>query len=102
MRRCARGDYAIAREALFNASRYADATRIALEIDYSENTFVMHIRDNGRGLDESVAAVGCRPGHWGLQGMRERAHCIGATLDIANQPGAGTIITVAVPGKKAY
>jgi signal transduction histidine kinase/ligand-binding sensor domain-containing protein len=94
--------YAIAREALFNASRYAEASRIVLEIDYSGSAFVMHIRDNGRGLDESVAAAGHRPGHWGLQGMRERANCIGATLDIASQEGDGTIVTVTVPGKKAY
>jgi signal transduction histidine kinase len=94
--------YAIAREALFNASRYAEASRIVLEIDYNSSAFVMHIRDNGRGLDESVMAAGCRPGHWGLQGMRERANCIGATLDIASQADEGTVITITVPGKKAY
>lgn len=94
--------YAIAREALFNASRYAGASRIVLEIDYSGGAFVMHVRDNGRGLDESVAAAGCRPGHWGLQGMRERASGIGAALDIASQAGEGTVITVTVPARKAY
>jgi len=94
--------YAIAREALFNASRYADASRIALEINYSGSAFVMRIRDNGRGLDKSVAAAGNRPGHWGLQGMRERANCIGAALDIVSQAGDGTVITVTVPAKKAY
>lgn len=94
--------YAIAREALYNASRYANASHIVLEIDYSGSAFVMHIRDNGCGLDESVKATGCRPGHWGLQGMRERATGIGATLDIASDTGEGTAITVTVPGKRAY
>ncbi|MYM66021.1 histidine kinase [Pseudoduganella sp. FT55W] len=94
--------YAIAREALFNASRYADASRITLEIGYSSSAFAMHIRDNGCGLDESVMASGCRPGHWGLQGMRERANLIGATLTIASEAGEGTIVTVTVPAKKAY
>ncbi|CAN7532152.1 triple tyrosine motif-containing protein [Pseudoduganella sp. LjRoot289] len=91
--------YAIAREALFNASRYSDATRIELELEYSASAFVLRVRDNGKGLDESVAAVGHRPGHWGLVGMRERARGIGAGLDIASKPGAGTVITVTVPGR---
>jgi signal transduction histidine kinase/ligand-binding sensor domain-containing protein len=94
--------YAIAREALFNASRYAEATRIELELEYGGSAFVLRIRDNGRGLDESVAAAGHRPGHWGLVGMRERAGGIGAALEIGSQPGAGTQITLTVPGKRAY
>lgn len=94
--------YAIAREALFNASSYANAGRICLELEYSTGAFAVRIRDDGRGLDESVAAAGHRPGHWGLVGMRERAGCIGAVLEIASKPGAGTQVTVTVPGRKAY
>jgi signal transduction histidine kinase/ligand-binding sensor domain-containing protein len=94
--------YAIAREALFNASRYADASRIYLELEYGSSAVVVRIRDNGRGLDELVAAVGHRPGHWGLVGMRERAHGIDASLVIDSKPGAGTEITLIVPGKKAF
>jgi signal transduction histidine kinase/ligand-binding sensor domain-containing protein len=94
--------YAIAREALFNASRYADASRIELALEYDTSAFVMRIRDNGRGLDESVAATGHRPGHWGLVGMRERANCVGASLEIDSKPGVGTEITVTTPGKSAY
>ncbi|MFB9290082.1 triple tyrosine motif-containing protein [Pseudoduganella plicata] len=94
--------YAIAREALFNASRYADATRIELELGYGAAAFLVRVRDNGRGLDETVAAAGHRPGHWGLVGMRERAGGIGAVLAIDSAPGTGTAITVTVPGKMAY
>lgn len=94
--------HAIAREALFNASRYADATRIDIELVYGAAAFVVRIRDNGRGLDDVVAAAGQRSGHWGLVGMRERASCIGALLAIDSKAGAGTRITVTVPGKMAY
>ncbi|GGY27658.1 sensor histidine kinase [Pseudoduganella albidiflava] len=94
--------YAIAREALFNASRYADASRIELDLEYGSRAFTVRIRDDGRGLAESVAAAGHRPGHWGLVGMRERASCVGATLEIASKPGAGTEITVTLPARKAY
>ena len=94
--------YAIAREALFNASRYADATRIELTLEHGADALLVRVRDNGRGLDESVAAAGHRPGHWGLQGMRERANSIDATLEIASAPGAGTEITLTVPARRAY
>nr|WP_315399448.1 triple tyrosine motif-containing protein [uncultured Duganella sp.] len=94
--------YAIAREALFNASRYADAGRIVLELSYQSDAFVIRIRDDGRGLDEPVAAQGHRPGHWGMVGMRERADGIGASLDIESKPGKGTSITVTVAAKTAY
>lgn len=57
--------YAIAREALFNASRYAAASRIELELEYGASAFAMRIRDNGCGLEEPVLAAGGRPGHWG-------------------------------------
>lgn len=94
--------YAIAREALFNASRYADASRIELELDYNASAFVLRIRDNGRGLDDAVAAAGHRPGHWGMVGMRERAHNIGASLAIESKPGVGTEVIATVPGRMAY
>jgi len=94
--------YAIAREALFNASRYAGASRIELNLDYGSESVIVRISDNGRGLDQSVAVTGHRPGHWGLVGMRERAACIGADLEIDSEPGKGTAITVSVPAKKAY
>lgn len=94
--------YAIAREALFNASRYADASRIELSIDYGNEALTVRISDNGRGLDEIIAASGQRPGHWGMVGMRERANCIGASLEIDSKPGEGTAITVILLAKRAY
>jgi nitrate/nitrite-specific signal transduction histidine kinase len=40
-----------------------------------------------------------KPGHFGLQGMKERAERIGATLEIMSAPGKGTTITMTVPGR---
>jgi signal transduction histidine kinase/ligand-binding sensor domain-containing protein len=94
--------YAIAREALFNASRYAGAANITLELDYGTQVFAVRIRDDGRGLPDRVAKAERRDGHWGLVGMRERASCIGASLEIASQAGRGTLIPVTVAGAVAY
>ena len=94
--------YAIAREALSNAARYASAARILLEVDYGATAFTLRVHDDGRGLDESVVQAGGRPGHFGLLGMRERAVIIGAILRMTSQSGAGTALTVVVPAPQAY
>ena len=35
--------------------------------------------------------------HWGLAGMRDRAHRAGGTLEISSEPGRGTVVSVALP-----
>ena len=94
--------HAIAREALFNASHYAQASSIELELAYGARDFVLSVRDDGRGIDADVAAAGHRSGHWGLVGMRERAAAIGGRFEMASAAGEGTWITVVVPGKSAW
>jgi signal transduction histidine kinase len=93
--------YRIAREALQNAFVHAHATTIEAEITYAERLLRVRIRDDGMGIDSSVMATG-REGHWGLQGMRERAQQIGAQLEIWSKAGAGTEVDLLVPGSIAY
>jgi signal transduction histidine kinase len=93
--------YRIAREALQNAFRHAQATKIEAEITYSERLLRLRIRDDGKGIDSKLL-VGGRDGHWGLPGMRERAEQIGARLDIWSEVGAGTEVELRIPGAVAY
>jgi len=93
--------YRIAREALRNAFSHAQASEIEAEITYSEQLLRLRIRDNGTGIDPNVVETG-REGHWGLQGMRERAQQIGAQLEIWSQAGAGTEVDLSIPGSIAY
>jgi signal transduction histidine kinase len=93
--------YRIAREALQNAFRHAQATKIEAEITYADRLLRLRIRDDGTGIDAKVMATG-REGHWGLQGMRERAQQIGAQLEIWSQPGAGTEVDLRIPSSVAY
>jgi signal transduction histidine kinase len=41
-------------------------------------------------------------GHFGLNGMRERAETIGGSLDVWSKPGFGTEIAVNIPAAIAY
>ena len=93
--------YRIAREALQNAFRHAQATKIEAEITYGERLLRVRIRDDGKGIDPKLLDAG-RDGHWGLPGMRERAGQIGAQLDIWSEVGAGTEVELRIPGAVAY
>jgi signal transduction histidine kinase len=94
--------YRIAREALRNAFRHARAQKIEAEITYSDSEFLLHVRDDGGGIDPEVANQGARAGHWGLPGMRERAKSFGGKLEVWSGHGAGTEIELSVPGTIAY
>jgi signal transduction histidine kinase len=93
--------YRIAREALRNAFQHAHAKKIEAEITYGVRVLRLRIRDDGKGIDSKLLNTG-RDGHWGLPGMRERAHEIGARLDIWSETGAGTEVDLSVPGSIAY
>jgi signal transduction histidine kinase len=93
--------YRIAREALGNAFQHAQASNIEGEITYSERLLRLRIRDDGKGIDRRHLNAG-RDGHWGLQGMRERAQQIGGQLDIWSEVGAGTEVDLRIPGSIAY
>jgi signal transduction histidine kinase len=93
--------YRIGREALGNAFQHAGATKVEVEVTYDRAMVHMRVRDNGRGIDEHTLDGG-RPGHWGLRGMRERAHVIGGKLVIWSRPGVGTEIHLGIPTDVAY
>jgi signal transduction histidine kinase len=93
--------YRIAREALRNAFRHAQASTVEAEITYDERHLILRIRDDGKGIDPKHLVAG-REGHWGLPGMHERARQIGAQLDMWSEIGAGTEVELRVPGSIAY
>ena len=85
--------YLIGREALINAFRHSEATRIEAEVDYRQRWLRILVRDNGRGIDPETLRSG-RHAHWGLLGMRERAAGIGAELRIRSRHGVGTEVEI--------
>src|SRR5262245_5513570 len=93
--------YRITREALRNAFNHARAHRVEAEIAYGERAFRMRIRDDGERIHPRTLEEG-RAGHYGLQGMRERAKQVAGTLDIWSRPGAGTEIDLSIAGAIAY
>jgi signal transduction histidine kinase len=94
--------YAIAREALINALTHSGGRNVEAEITYDRQQFRLRIRDDGRGIEPEILKAGARPGHFGLQGMRERADRIDAQLRLWSRAETGTEVELLVPATTAY
>ena len=91
--------YRIVQEALTNVRKHAAAHRVRLAVSVHGGRLVVEIEDDGRGIGERAResrGTGPLPGY-GLRSMRERADRIGASLEIRNRAGGGTVIRVALP-----
>jgi signal transduction histidine kinase len=90
----------IAQEAVTNALKHGAPRTISTNLRYEEERVILRVTDDGRGFDQT-AAPGAEAGHFGLQGMRERAAALG-TITIESSPGGGTTVEVGVPRKDRH
>ena len=92
--------FRIAQEALSNAARYAEATRVIVTLEYRNDSVHLEVRDNGRGLpfDEGAPEA---VGHYGLSIMRERAEQMSGQFRVESAPDQGTSIQVHVSASPA-
>jgi signal transduction histidine kinase len=79
----------IAREALINVERHAQATQASMEWICTPSHASLTIRDNGVGMLFGAGRVDS----YGIKGMRERADAIGAKMTTESSP-TGTVIRV--------
>jgi two-component system sensor histidine kinase UhpB len=91
--------FRIAQEAITNVVRHANASRIDIQLDYTQNNIYLRVEDNGQGFntDSILKKKPGQPTAWGLLGMVERASLVGGTCNILSHPGKGTLIEVNVP-----
>jgi signal transduction histidine kinase len=88
--------YFCALEAVQNATKHADASRIDIRITEEGDRISVEVKDDGRGL-----GTGGRTGQGtgsGLLNLRERVAAVGGDLDLEGTPGQGTMVRVSVPG----
>ncbi len=76
----------IAREAVSNAVRHGEASRVTIALRPSGENVEFEVTDNGRGFDPAATSSN---GH-GLENFSERAHELGAKLSVTSMPGQGT------------
>jgi PAS domain S-box-containing protein len=85
--------YRITQEAIHNAVKHGNASRIEIELAKSDSGLSLTIKDDGVGFE--VAAV--RKSGMGLRVMRYRAGSIGAVLKIKSEIGCGVEIHCLLP-----
>ncbi|GAA4569245.1 sensor histidine kinase [Planotetraspora kaengkrachanensis] len=80
-----------AQEALANVRKHARAGAVTVTLEYTPETAVLTLRDDGVGLDPSTAEG------YGLRGMRARVEQVGGALTLTSPPEGGTVLSAVVP-----
>jgi signal transduction histidine kinase/ligand-binding sensor domain-containing protein len=89
--------YRIGREAIGNAFKHSECSKIEVELAYAARGFQMRVRDDGKGIEPAILTAGGKPGHWGIYNMVERAQKIGASLEFSSQLDGGTTLELRLP-----
>ena len=84
----------IGQEAVSNAIRHSNATRIEVQLRYETDSLNLVVRDNGCGFDLPDHRIST--GHFGILVMQERARKIGGSFRIDTSPSIGTEIALEV------
>ena len=95
---CSTAIFRISQESLTNVARHARATRVNISLKEEDESLILKIRDNGKGIEpEEVFA----PSSLGLMGMRERIRPFGGELVISGTK-RGTTLTVTFPVDRVF
>lgn len=84
--------YRIVQEALTNAGKHGEATRITVAVVEEEAALHVAVSDDGRGFDPGATTSG-----FGLEGMRERVELLGGQVSVQSVPQEGTSVVATLP-----
>ncbi|MEW5559742.1 nitrate/nitrite two-component system sensor histidine kinase NarX [Enterobacter asburiae] len=86
----------IAREALSNALKHAEATAVTVSVAQHDNQVRLVVADNGRGVPDQAE----RQNHYGLIIMRDRAQSLHGDCQVRRRESGGTEVVVSfIPEK---
>ncbi|MEO8402997.1 MAG: sensor histidine kinase [Chitinophagaceae bacterium] len=88
--------FRVIQESLNNIIRHSCASRVILKMEYTTDSLVIRIKDDGVGFK---ANDNSKRTSAGLANMRERMKLIGAEIKITSAPGYGTTIQLKIPSK---
>jgi signal transduction histidine kinase len=82
--------YYLVAEALANASKHAEGTRVSVRVAVRDDTVQVRVEDDGRGGAAATAGSG-------LDGLADRVDALGGRLSIVSDDGHGTTISAVIP-----
>jgi signal transduction histidine kinase len=88
------GIFRIAQEALTNILKHAEATSAELSIDIEDDTLVLRVSDDGKGIPSYRLKTDTSHG---LASMRHRIAALGGRWELESPSSGGTIVTAQIP-----
>jgi signal transduction histidine kinase len=85
--------FRIVQEGLTNARRHSQSMKVRIQLVQQEDGIRIEVEDWGVGFNSDKIA----DGHFGLEGIKERARLFGGAAMIRSSPGRGTRIVVQLP-----
>jgi GAF domain-containing protein len=82
--------YFVASEALANAAKHSDATRIDVSLERRDGNLLLSVRDDGVGGADAARGSG-------IVGLNDRVEALGGSLHVDSTPGEGTQIVAQLP-----
>lgn len=86
---CETAAYFVVAEAIANAGKHAEATRLDIRIVREGDVLAVEVVDDGRG--------GADPNGHGLTGLRQRVEALDGTLDVTSPIGGPTTVRARLP-----
>jgi len=84
--------YRVAQEAINNALKHAKPSQIEVNLDETSDSIKLSIRNDGQSPNQLS-----NTGHFGIEGMQERAHFLGGELSFEMPPSGGLIVELKIP-----
>ena len=82
--------YFVASEALANAAKHSEASRIDVSLERRDGNLVLSVRDDGvGGVDPACGS--------GIVGLTDRVEALGGSIRVDSRPGEGTRVTAELP-----
>jgi signal transduction histidine kinase len=81
--------YFVAAEALANAAKHADASRVEVRLVRRPKSLVVEVSDDGRGGADASGS--------GLTGLRRRVEALDGSLLVVSPPDGGTTLRAELP-----
>lgn len=84
-------------EALHNALRHAQASRVEVRLEIAGGWVIATVRDDGVGIERARINDALREGRLGLRNMWDRVEALEGEFRLRSHPGEGTTVWAAIP-----